>query len=166
MTDQVICYGTAWVVPSCATKTLAPDTRPPPGTPHVTSPGLDSSFVTNLFIHSTGKTWEGLLAAARDQTVHKPLLLRVGGSSYTSLRTYHLYDCADRFCQSVSQLTEDSIKEITANWVTTQRVVIPPEPPPQRLDVITRLVELARTAVTNGTHLRLRVDYRGKKSKP
>ena len=33
----------------------------------MTSPGLDSSFVTNLFIHSTGKTREQSLAAARDE---------------------------------------------------------------------------------------------------
>jgi hypothetical protein len=125
--------------------------------------------MSNFFIHSTGKTWKDLLTEARDRTVDKPLFQRVGGSPHTSSRTYHLYDCGDRFCQSVSSLTEERIREIAANWGSIYGVVTATattEPSPQRLDVLTRLVELARAAVASGAALRLRVDYRGKKSKP
>ena len=169
MTDKVICYGTAWVVPVYATKMPAPDAQPPRGAPHVTSPRLDSSFMANFFIHSTGKTRQELLAAAPDQTADSPLLQRVGGSPHTSSRTYHLYDCGDRFCQSISALTEERIREIATQWRAISGVVLTPttvELPHPRLQVLTRLVELARTAVANGAPLRLRVDYRGRKSPP
>ena len=88
---------------------------------------------------------------------------------WCSSRTYHLYDCAETFCQSVSALTEERIKEIAANWRVIYGRVTPPtaaaDAQTQLPSALTPLVELARTAVVDGARLRLRVDYRGKNAK-
>ncbi len=169
MTDQVICYGTAWVPPVHDAKMPAREAHLPHRTPHLTSPGLDCSFLTDLFIHTTGQTWKEFYTAERDQPIDKSLIYRVGGAPFTSPRTYHLYDCSDRFCQGVSTLTQQRIREIAANWRTIYGTATPQatnEPSPQRLSVLTRLVELARDAAAIGAPLRLRVDYRGTAQKP
>jgi hypothetical protein len=105
--EQVLCYGTVWVVPVKTAQDTMLKAQPPSGAAHLTGPGLDSTFVTNVFIHSTGKTYKELLASKLDRDRKTALLRRVGGSSYRSSRAYHLYDCGETYCQSVAALTEE-----------------------------------------------------------
>jgi hypothetical protein len=165
--QRVLCYGTVWIVPVTTTEDTALAAQPSSGASHLTSPGLDSSFVFNLFVHSTGITYKELLTAKSDRNLTGALLRRVGGSPHTSSRTYHLYDCGETYCQSVSTLMEERIGKIAANWNAIYRTAAAPaHPPPRLVNVLTQLVELARTAVSAGAGLRLRVDYRGKEAKP
>lgn len=171
MIDRVICYGTLWVEPTSQTEETLTDAQPSPGAPHMTSPDLDGTFVTNLFVHCTGKTWKELIASHMNELASGhgerdtvSLITRVGGSPHTCSDTYHLFDCTETFCRSVSDLTDERVREIAANWrgVYSVSAATPAdtEAPSHLLSVLTRLVELARTAVAEGTRLRLRVDYR------
>jgi hypothetical protein len=65
-------------------------------------------------------------------------------------------------------LAAERIKQIAANWNAVYGPAGSPpartDPPPQLVTVLTRVVELARVAVSKRAGLRLRVDYRRKKS--
>jgi hypothetical protein len=116
VTEQVLCYGTVWVVPVTTTEDTVLEVKPPLGAEHLTSPGLDSTLLTSLFVHSTGRTYKELLTSKSDRNLKTASLRRVGGSAHTSSRTYHLYDCGQTYCQSVATLTEERIGKIVANW--------------------------------------------------
>lgn len=169
MTQEIACYGTVWIAPLPGDDGAPPQSRPPPGALHMTSPGLNWGFMRNLFLHTTGKTFREYLNAAMDtRDAEESALRRLEGPSRLSPLTYHLYDCRERFCQAVAALTERRIQEISANWIAAHSRAIQPspamEPPAHRLAVLNQIVQFARTAVARGTCVRLRVDYRAKHS--
>ena len=168
MTEEVICYGTLWIVPVLTHEGAPPEVRPPSDAPQITCPGLDSAYLINFFLHSTGGTLRELLNCERRH--NRQVLRRLGGTPYTSSLTHHLYDCGERFCQAISVLTDQRIQEIAVSWPAAiygdaMQIPVSMDASAHRCGVLTQIVQLARTAVTQGSQLRLRVDYRAKAKK-
>jgi hypothetical protein len=167
---QIVCYGTVWVCPSDASGEIIPQRGPNALTPTFSTPGLDSSFISNCYWIIQGTTFGAVVTNWDQLTEGAPAsgIRRIAGSSHRSSRTYHLYEFTSELCQRLATLSAERIDAIARTWYALRGVSSQPgETAAQvqhRADVISQLAVLASDAVSRDARLILRVDYRTRRS--
>jgi hypothetical protein len=155
---RIVSYGTAWVGEVGVSAETMPESAPEATAPQFSSPRLDSSFLSNFYFKLTGMTRKQLLESDSPYG-----LRRVGGSSHTSPRIFHVYSCSETLCQLLGALNAESVEQIARDWNAREGM---PSGTGGRIEhrakLLVNLANLAKIALERGVPLMLRVEYRGK----
>jgi len=161
MASQVICTGTAWAESRASPE---PFSDPPaPGTNlQFGSPGLDASFLADVYVILSGIKYDDIISAWKAEQPIDIGHRRIAGIQLAPYHVAHLYECSAELRSRIASLSPERIEDIARNWHVMLRHPVESSPSriERRLEIIQNLAALARVADRRGSRLLLRVEYK------